>query len=500
MFDTTETWLERAHEAARRYAALRRRIEELETEAAVALADMVEAYAWPEGLPVPEGREWYGPETIGGRVYGEDLTCELAVAERMSQGAAWQLAADVVGLTSRLPRCWARVASGAAPLWQARRVVRACEGLGEAAYPVVDAAVAPCLGAVGLPRLTRLLAAAVVAADPEGARRRAAQGSRRYVRTGGDESDPLSGYVCARLDRSDTIFFDATVQRIADVLAAQGDAGSADERRAKAFGVLANPAAAVQLIGVPTTRGMDPAPATEAERQAFVAAAGALVAPLTPRAQVYAHYWADSAPVAEALARVESVGGLLVEQVAALTGSCSIRVTPVVHVGGAGIAVDGYEIPQRIRDRVLLRDGHDVFPWSSVESRRLDLDHTVPWEPDGPPGQTAPGNLGPLSRRAHRVKTHAGWRLDQPSPGEFVWQTGAGQVIRVDAFGSRRLPARPPTDSGRAEAALAPGVGLDGGPQVAPVDGRPGFVEERQLGVGRLPQEEIGQALLAGGA
>ena len=385
MFDAVEAWLSGAREAARRYAALRRRIEELETEAAVALADMVEAYAWPEGLPVPERLDGYGVQKIEGRAFGEDLTCELAVAGGMSEGAASLLVMDVLELRSRLPRCWARVAEGA---------------------------------------------------------RRTSRQSGRFVRTGGDDVDPLTGWLSARLDRADAIFLDATVQLVADTLATRGDGGTRDERRARALGLLANPAAAVGLIGVHTTRGLDPVPESQADRDAIMAQAAALAPALTPRVQVYVHYWAESDFEAEALARVESVGGLLAEQVAALTQGCSVRVTPAIHVGDAGVAVDAYEIPQRIRDRVLLRDGHDVFPWSSAESRRLDLDHTVPWLPDGPPGQTAPGNLGPLSRRAHRVKAHAGWRLDQPSPGDFVWCTGAGQVIRVDQFGTHPVRDR----------------------------------------------------------
>ena len=40
----------------------------------------------------------------------------------------------------------------------------------------------------------------------------------------------------------------ATVNRLADVLAADGDTTSADERRAKALGLLAQPARVLQLL------------------------------------------------------------------------------------------------------------------------------------------------------------------------------------------------------------------------------------------------------------
>jgi len=442
MFDGGEAWVATARTAMSEYAANRRAIEALEATSAVLLARVVEAYEWPAGVPVPDRPDGYGAQHIGGRVFGMDLTSELAVANGSSEAGAAYLISEVADLTTKLPRCWSTVTDGTAPLWLARRVVEACAGLDDDGWALVDEAVAPCLGTVGRHTLARVLRAAVMEADPEGALRHAQRDATdRYVRTRGDEADPLAGYVSARLDRADTIFLDAMVQRIADVLAEQGDAGTLDQRRAKALGVLANPAAAVQLIGVPTTRGMDPVPITEADKAAFVAAAAPLAKAWTPKVQVVVHLSADSIAEAHLLARVVDAGPVLTDQIARITQGCVVRVTPAIHIGGAGVAVDSYEIPQRIRDEVLLRDIHDRFPWSSIESGRLDLDHTIPWEP-GRKHQTRPDNLGPLSRRAHRVKTHAGWRLDQPHHGEFIWHTGAGQTIRVDFAGSHRLPTR----------------------------------------------------------
>lgn len=63
--------------------------------------------------------------------------------------------------------------------------------------------------------------------------------------------------------------------------------------------------------------------------------------------------------------------------------------------------------------------------------------------PDAPgvePGQTCPDNLGPLSRRVHNAKTHAGWRVEQPRPGVFLWTSPLGYRYRVDPDGSHELP------------------------------------------------------------
>jgi len=435
MFDMVDGWLARARTTMSEYAALCHQIDLLEAERARLLADAVAAYTWPDDVPEPDRFDAYGVQHINGQAYGEDLTSELAVAHHSSEAAAEYLVRDVATLTQRLPQCWATVAAGGAPLWQARRIVDTCQGVNPSAWPAIDAGIAPGLGGLGPRRLMSLITATRKTADPEWARRVADQAGARWVRMGGDDFDPLTGWVSARLDRADALFLDATVQLVADKLAAEGDTGTTDERRARALGVLANPAAAIQLTGVHTTRGMNPAPESEAEKQELTESAQTLIPVFTPRTQVYVHVCADTLADPDTVARIEGIGPVLVSQVARLTHGTRIRATPVLHLGSDTISVDQYEIPAWMRDRLVLRNGHDVFPWSSIESRHLDLDHTIAYQP-GQPGQTALANLGPLSRRAHRVKTHAGWQLDQPSPGVFDWHTGAGQTIRVDYTGS----------------------------------------------------------------
>jgi hypothetical protein len=60
-------------------------------------------------------------------------------------------------------------------------------------------------------------------------------------------------------------------------------------------------------------------------------------------------------------------------------------------------------------------------------------------EDGGPPGQTSLGNLGPLSRHHHRVKTHGRWRVRQPVPGCFVWRSPTGYLYWVTAAGTQPL-------------------------------------------------------------
>ena len=71
-----------------------------------------------------------------------------------------------------------------------------------------------------------------------------------------------------------------------------------------------------------------------------------------------------------------------------------------------------------MRELVILRDGHCVFPWCPTDARGCDQDHIDPYVPiddGGPPGQTHPENLAPLCRRHHRCKTSRTMALPTPT-------------------------------------------------------------------------------------
>ncbi|THV08728.1 HNH endonuclease [Nocardioides caeni] len=54
-----------------------------------------------------------------------------------------------------------------------------------------------------------------------------------------------------------------------------------------------------------------------------------------------------------------------------------------------------------------------MFPYAVNLSRAMDLDHQIPYSEGGP---TSTDNLGPATRTHHRIKTHDGWEVRQPSP------------------------------------------------------------------------------------
>ncbi|GGL55083.1 hypothetical protein GCM10011575_11880 [Microlunatus endophyticus] len=142
------------------------------------------------------------------------------------------------------------------------------------------------------------------------------------------------------------------------------------------------------------------------------------------------------------LARVEGLGPLYLDTVRHWLGqACTVKLQPVIDTGSI-TAVDRYEIPAAMRETLLTLSPASRFPWSNSLNRRNDLDHTIPYLPadrGGPPGQTSPDNLAPLTRREHRHKTFGHINVRQPDPDTRVWKTSYGRVLIVNPGGTYDL-------------------------------------------------------------
>ncbi|MDZ7578081.1 MAG: HNH endonuclease signature motif containing protein, partial [Candidatus Nanopelagicales bacterium] len=87
---------------------------------------------------------------------------------------------------------------------------------------------------------------------------------------------------------------------------------------------------------------------------------------------------------------------------------------------------------------VRAREPYCRHPGCRRQSQACDLDHAVPW----PKGATTAGNLGPLCRRHHNIKSHHGWDLDpgldpdpdlDPKTGQGGYEAAAGWTWRTPA-------------------------------------------------------------------
>ncbi|GAB3777351.1 HNH endonuclease [Nocardioides ungokensis] len=95
-----------------------------------------------------------------------------------------------------------------------------------------------------------------------------------------------------------------------------------------------------------------------------------------------------------------------------------------------------------MRELVILRDGHCVFPWCHHDARTADLDHIEPYIPmdeGGPPGQTRPENLAPLCRRHHRAKTSRRWRYRRRPDSTYQWHGPHGRSYLVTPHGTIQI-------------------------------------------------------------
>ena len=434
-----------------------------------------------EAIPPPRLPGTQHPVRLGGDgtpTVGDFAAAELGCVLRISDGAAAKLIADALDLRHRLPHIWTAAQAGQVPNHQARRIATATRHLTAEHAGQVDRRITPALGALSWTRLHTLLDAAIMEADPDGAAQAAAAAEQeRFVRLGRSTEHGLK-MIIARASAGDAICFKAVIDRIADILSHQGDTESADVRRSKALGILAQPADALQLLcqhqhdhwdGPPEPDDPDLEPREEefagdepADPEPGVGPTAAgenthqslkLTPPAfdpekaRPRAVVYVHLSQEALTAGTGVARVEEVGPILISRLQDVLGDhYTINLKPVIDLPARHAPVDAYEIPASLREHILLRNPADVFPYAAAVTRTIDIDHTNPYlnpERGGPPGQTRIGNLGPNTRRHHNLKTHGGWQVRQPEPGTWLWRSPHKRIYLINATGSHPLGDTP---------------------------------------------------------
>ncbi|HEY3340016.1 MAG TPA: hypothetical protein VGK18_16065 [Propionicimonas sp.] len=396
-----------------------------EVEEAVAIAELAEAHQWTADATVDVvGTRPVRIGADGTVLVDEFLPLEVAAAKGISVASATWLIRDVVNLKARHPLLWFQATKGLIPMW------RACQLAAEVARfdltveqaQVLDERLAPKVPTLPWRRVLQSargliteIAAEKVTVLAEQAR------DARFVRKLPTD-DPNVAYMSARVDTADAIFFDAMIDRIADILGDRGDTDTKDIRRAKSIGILATPARAQLMLA--EAAGQD-GPIRSADPR------------LLPQADVLVHVAEETLLHGAGPARVEGVGALPATMLKYLLGHTRVRVTPVIRPY-ADIAVGSYEIPDVIRRQVLLRDTYEAFPYSSRKARAGDLDHTDPYRP-GRKRQTRASNLGSLWRKPHRAKTHAG---TSPTPIPPVRRSSleVGQRPRDDYASVSRKP------------------------------------------------------------
>jgi hypothetical protein len=396
--------------------------------------DLDEAATWL----VERGRDTGIP--IAGE--GAPLVSEFAVAEfatalGLTAGSGRNLVGQALELAYRLPRIWARVTSGQLAPWRARRIAEETLQLSFEAATFVDQQLAPFAHRTGLAQTQRTVEEAIARFMPEfAAERRDRTADGRYFSIEHDQvSFAGTSRIHGELDLADALDLEDAIAAGAAELAAFGNEESLDVRRSLAVGMLARGEQALDLSTgeVPTGSSTTGRPTTGRE------------------VVLYVHLSEDALRSGDrnTPVRVENAGGQLLTagQIAEWCGrtdTTKVTVKPVIDLH-AYLSTDGYEVPARIAEHVQLRDKTCVHPWCHRPAKRCDVDHIVPYDPDGPPGQTNTENLACLCRLHHRMKTHGGWTYTMLEPGVFLWRSPHGHTYLRDHAGTTDLTP-PPVD------------------------------------------------------
>ncbi len=390
---------------------------------------------------------------------------EIALARGTGVMASRNALADVLDLQHRLPMTWAVCLRGECEVWVARRVAKLSRHLGSDTVGLVDSAMSRMIATESAGRILEVAEAKVIEADPALHQERCeAERRSRFVRLGRSDEFGLRMLI-ARLDAGDAVAVEATVCRVAEIIARRHPEATPDELRALALAWLARPAELLALLLEHTEpahgAGPEQAPDQEAGQETTPVARplafpadlldalrGIDLTRLAPKAVLHVHLHEAALHGTEGVARVEGFGPVTLIRLRELLARFNVRIQPVKDLSSR-VRYTAYEHPESLRDQVHLITGGDYWPYATSTSRNVDLDHPTPYDHctdhhtgtgrEPPPDQNGPHNCGPLGRRHHRWKTHAGYESRQCGEGRYVWLTPHGLAFLVDHTGTHRI-------------------------------------------------------------
>ncbi|WP_370238897.1 DUF222 domain-containing protein, partial [Nocardioides sp.] len=319
--------------------------------------------AWVSRFGMPGADTMLELAGPGAPEISEFAVIELAAALGRSTDSGRMLLSDAVEARYRLPKVWQRLLDGQVQVWRVRRVTDLTRALSQEAAAFVDAHLAHVVHTASFTTVKRLVAEAAARFDPEGCEMEEIDTAATLhvtldLATAWSIGTANGVHLSGLLDRADAEELEHAIRTIADQLLAAGSTDSLDVRRAKALGYLSRGDLTLDLTS----------PVEEA-RQRRLETTKPTHQPRQPR-QVVLHVHLSEAALKGApevdpdtgrlglhLARVENHHQTLtadaVRDWLAVPGT-QITVKPVIDLADQ-IAVDSYEIPDRISQRVRLK-------------------------------------------------------------------------------------------------------------------------------------------------
>ena len=366
----------------------------------------------PEGFDDPfiPSVRWDAPASFG------------AAMGRTTNSASF-LIRDALIVRHRLPLVWRAVLAGRVEPSRARMIARSIIGRPRDVSDYLDSRVAGIAHKIGAVALEKKIDEAMLQLYPEQREMEQIEAlDRRFVRLD-ETSINHTGIadMAIRGDWKDLFDFDRTIARVATALAAQDAASglpaeSLDVRRSRAVGILADPAAALALLGSAAA----PAPSKRAEVVLHITDTNLL----------------GLDPVARNATRDRAVLDQLVRDWCGRTDT-HVTIQPVIDLAGHDETL-AYRITSRTQLRADLIAGTCAFPWCTKPARACDHDHIVAFDQDDPAagGASCDCNIAPLCRHHHQLKTHAGWRYTPLETGTWLWADPHGQQFLRDRTGT----------------------------------------------------------------
>lgn len=424
-------------------------------EQAATIAKSLAILDWVDAARVDESKLFEGAERwVRGGADGTPNIAEFVVGGisamlGISPESAFCRVASLLNLRHRHPSLFRLAVEGDVAMWEALSVAdrAASAGLSAVACEVFDRLCATALRFQPWSRVRGQVDKWIIQADPQLAAERAEKAALcRKIEVGSIKDGHCD--LWGRVDAADGVALDQALNHVADVLP-DGDLG---HRRAAALGMMARSALGQEPLAL--RGGLDastPGHVRHADDQASVLGSaptgasesvveGRTRTPLRPerKAELVVHITAvDLVDPSAGVATVDRWGHLLADELPRFLTGCRVTVRPIVDAA-AVTATDAYVVPPTMRFALGQRNPVDAFPFGSRRSAACDADHTVLFDAEAAPGhgQTNLGNLAPLSRFTHRLKTHGGWRLTQPSPGVLEWESPLGYRYLVTPEGS----------------------------------------------------------------
>ena len=336
----------------------------------------------------------------------------------------------VIECAWRLKPVYAAVVEGRLAPWRALRIAELTHGLNADAAAYVGRQLFNAAGCTWT-QVERLVDEAIIRFDPDRAEqeRQKAADKRRFDI---DDVD-AHGLVDVRglMDAADGHDLDLAIRRRAEALGKLGDDSTLDVRRSKAAADLARQDLGQDLLFADETTG-----------EVLVESPGRKVVLNVHVTDTSIETTTDPGPFGNPASnpvgrwdegRCPITTAQIREWLQAPRTTVTVR--PVIDLADCD-PVDSYEIPERHRRKVELRDHTCRFPYCTRPAVRCDLDHQIEHNRGG---ATCPCNLVPKCRRHHRAKTFSLWRYVTIQPGHYLWISPHGQHWLVSPGGTRAL-------------------------------------------------------------